>query len=154
MSSSNPEVRKLRAADLDQLLLLYQDIDLLAPESPRPALEETWARIVASELLTYLGVFVDGTLASTCHAVVVPNLTRGIRPYAIIENVGTLASHRRRGLGTLAMRAVIDHCWEAGCYKVMLASGVQRSSAHAFYEALGFDRGAKQSFVLKRPAGR
>jgi GNAT superfamily N-acetyltransferase len=154
MSSHSPELRRLAAADLDPLLALYQDIGLLASESPRQALELTWARILASDLLYYLGVFVEGALASTCHAVVVPNLTRAVRPYAIIENVGTLASHRRRGLGTLAMRAIIDHCWDAGCYKIMLASGVQRSGAHAFYEALGFDGRAKQSFVLKRPDGR
>jgi hypothetical protein len=43
----------------------------------------------------------------------------------------------------------IAHCWNHGCYKIMLASGVQRSGAHAFYEALGFDPRAKQSFVLK-----
>jgi hypothetical protein len=38
---------------------------------------------------------------------------------------------------------------EAGCYKIMLASG-HRSRAHAFYAALGFDAQAKQSFVLSR----
>jgi GNAT superfamily N-acetyltransferase len=146
------EVRRLSAADLDALLALYADIGLLDPASDRRGLEQTWARILASDLLFYLGVFVEGTLASSCHAVIVPNLSRGIRPYAIIENVGTLASQRRRGLGSLAMRSIIAHCWEAGCYKIMLASGMQRSGAHAFYEALGFDPRAKQSFVLTRPS--
>lgn len=112
----------------------------------------TWERILGSDLLLYLGVFVGPTLASTCHAVIVPNLSRGNRPYAIIENVGTLASQRRRGLGTLAMRTAISRCWEAGCYKVMLASGVQRSGAHEFYERLGFDGNAKRSFVLSAPS--
>jgi hypothetical protein len=79
--------------------------------------------------------------------VIVPNLSRGVRPYAITENVGTLATHRRQGLGSLVMRAIIAHCWEAGCYKTMLASGVQRGGAHAFYAALGFDARAKQSFM-------
>ena len=147
-----PEVRRLAAADLDGLLALYSDIGLFEP-SDRLRLEQTWARILDSDLLFYLGVFVDGTLASTCHAVIVPNLSRGVRPYAIIENVGTLVSQQRRGLGSLAMRTIIAHCWDAGCYKVMLASGLQRSGAHAFYEALGFDPRAKQSFVLKRPGG-
>ena len=152
--NGSPTVRRLGAADLDALLALYADIELLEPGSPRAALEQTWARILASDMLHYLGVFGDGTLASTCHAVIVPNLSRGVRPYAIIENVGTLASHRRRGLGALAMRAIIDHCWEAGCYKVMLSSAMKRGGAHAFYEALGFDARAKQSFVLTRPSGK
>jgi len=84
--------------------------------------------------------------------VIVPNLSRGVRPYAIIENVGTLDTHRRQGLGALVVRAAIARCWEAGCYKIMLASGVGGSGAHVFYDALGFDRRAKQSFVLKRPS--
>ena len=153
LSLPNPhEVKQLSATDLDALLALYADIGLLDPASERRRLEQTWARILASDLLVYLGVFVDGVLASTCHAVIVPNLSRGVRPYAIIENVGTLASQRRRGLGSVAMRSIIAHCWDAGCYKIMLASGMQRSGAHAFYEALGFDPRAKQSFVLTRPS--
>jgi GNAT superfamily N-acetyltransferase len=146
------EVRTLAAGDLDALLTLYADIELLDPRSERQSLEQMWKRILASDLIVYLGVFVEGVLASTCHAVIVPNLSRGVRPYAIIENVGTLSTHRRRGLGSLVLRAIIAHCWEAGCYKVMLASGVQRSGAHAFYGALGFDARAKQSFVLTRPS--
>jgi GNAT superfamily N-acetyltransferase len=144
------ETRRLQVVDLDVLLALYADIGLLDPASDRARLEQTWARILASDLLVYLGVFVDGTLAATCHAVIVPNLSRGVRPYAIIENVGTLATHRRRGLGSMVLRAIIAHCWEAGCYKIMLASGMQRSGAHAFYAALGFDARAKQAFVLSR----
>jgi len=147
-----PEVRRLDVGDLDSLLALYSDIGfgLLEAHADRQRLEQTWLRILASDMLVYLGVFVEGALAATCHAVIVPNLTRGVRPYAVIENVGTLAAHRRRGLGSIAMRAIIEHCWEAGCYKIMLASGVQRSGAHAFYHALGFDSRAKQSFVLTR----
>lgn len=144
------DTRRLQAADLDALLALYADIGLLDPASDRQRIEQTWARILASDLLIYLGTFVEGTLAATCHAVIVPNLSRGVRPYAIIENVGTLATHRRRGLGSVVLRAIIAQCWEAGCYKIMLASGMQRSGAHAFYAALGFDAHAKQSFVLCR----
>lgn len=150
-ASSWREARPLVAADLPALLELYSNIGLMDGGSPEQ-LSRTWNQILSSDLLVYLGVFVDGVLASTCHAVIVPNLSRGVRPYAIIENVGTLDSHRRQGLGALAMRTLVAHCWKAGCYKIMLASGLTRSGAHAFYDALGFDRGAKQSFVLARPA--
>ena len=151
--SDPAEVRGLALTDLDALLALYSDIGLLAPESDRQRLAMTWEKILASDILRYTGVFVGKVLASTCHAVIVPNLSRGVRPYAILENVGTLSSHRRQGLGTLALRATIALCWEAGCYKVMLASSVANTGAHAFYAALGFDALAKQSFVLKRPGG-
>jgi GNAT superfamily N-acetyltransferase len=150
-NQSRCTVRDLITADLSQLLALYTDIGLMDGGTVEH-LERTWSRILSTDLLLYLGVFVDGVLASTCHAVIVPNLTRGGRPYAIIENVGTLQTHRRQGLGALAMRTIIARCWEAGCYKIMLASGTQRAAAHAFYDSLGFDRNAKQSFILKPPA--
>lgn len=147
-----PQIRTLISADLGGLLGLYEDIGILKATDSRVGIERTWSRILESDLLHYLGVFVGGSLASTCHAVIVPNLSRSVRPYAIIENVGTLSTHRRRGLGKLAVEAVIARCWQAGCYKIMLASSVQNARAHAFYRALGFDANAKQSFVLVRPA--
>jgi len=66
----------------------------------------------------------------------------------VIENVVTDAAHRRRGFAAVSMRALLSRCWEAGCYKVMLSSGSKRAEVHAFYESLGFDRHAKQSFVI------
>jgi GNAT superfamily N-acetyltransferase len=146
-----PLIRPLIAADLDDLLGLYTDIGILEPTDSREGIAHTWARILESDLLYYVGVFVGGSLASTCHAVIVPNLSRNVRPYAVIENVGTLSTHRRRGLGKLAVEAAITRCWEAGCYKIMLASGVKNARAHAFYRSVGFDTNVKQSFVLTRP---
>jgi hypothetical protein len=34
----------------------------------------------------------------------------------------------------------------------MLMSGTRRAEIHPFYETLGFDRKAKQAFVLERPS--
>ena len=50
------------------------------------------------------------------------------------------------------MSALIERCWERDCYKIMLQSGTRRAGeAHAFYDAIGFDRHAKQAFVIRRP---
>ena len=68
MTQDNHEIRKLRADDLAGLLALYQDIDLLDPASAREQLEHTWRRILASDFLCHLGVFVEGTLAATCQS--------------------------------------------------------------------------------------
>ena len=69
-------------------------------------------------------------------------------PYAVIENVVTDAQYRRRGIGASVMRALLDRCWARRCYKVMLMSAVTRAEMHAFYEAIGFDKTAKQAFVI------
>ena len=145
-------LRALGAHDLDDLLALYAELHPSDPHVPREKLQSTFARMLATPSLVQLGVFVDGTLVSTAQMVLVDNLTRGARPYAIIENVGTLHAHKRRGYGALCIRALVERAWQEDCYKVSLTSGVSRAGeAHLFYEALGFDRHAKQAFVLTRP---
>ena len=78
----------------------------------------------------------------------IPNLTRGARPYAVIENVVTDAAYRRRGIGAAVLRTLMDRCWSRCCYKVMLMSGMRRLEIHGFYESLGFDKNSKQAFVI------
>jgi GNAT superfamily N-acetyltransferase len=146
---ATPILRTLALADLPELLRLYVQVELLDPQTDRGLIARTWARILDEPMLIYVGAFDGETLASTCHAVIVPNLTRGARPYAVIENVATDERLRRRGFGSLAIRHLITRCWESGCYKVSLTSGIHRGPAHAFYESLGFDRDAKHAFVLK-----
>ncbi|MBX9699936.1 MAG: GNAT family N-acetyltransferase, partial [Acetobacteraceae bacterium] len=93
----------------------------------------------------------EGCLAASCTLSVIPNLTRNCRPYALIENVVTLAGHRRRGLGRQVLRAALDRAWAAGCYKVMLATGSRQEATLRFYEGAGFARGGKTYFEARRP---
>ena len=93
----------------------------------------------------------NGKVVASCVATVIPNLTLGARPYVVIENVITHPDYRRRGLGRALMQAILERCWRAGCYKVMLQSAAGRREAHAFYEAVGFDPNARQAFVARPP---
>ncbi|HKP62079.1 MAG TPA: GNAT family N-acetyltransferase [Polyangiales bacterium] len=144
------EIRELARDDLDALLALYAELDPDDDPLPeRAELERIWDGIRGDRDRIYLGGFADGRLVAACNATVIPNLTRGARPYAVIENVITAADQRRRGHGKRLMRALIERCLARNCYKVSLTSGVQRESAHSFYVALGFDPDAKRAFVLK-----
>jgi GNAT superfamily N-acetyltransferase len=145
-------IRELQLADLEQLLTLYAELhqgDDPLPERAR--VEAIWGGMVRDPAQIHLGAFRDGALASTCSATVIANLTRGARPYALIENVVTLARFRRSGLGSAVMKRLIEACWDRGCYKIMLMSALRRSEIYGFYEALGFDRGSKQAFVIAAP---
>jgi GNAT superfamily N-acetyltransferase len=97
---------------------------------------------------------VDGRLVASCILVVVPNLTRGGRPFGVIENVVTHREYRRRGIGSELLHHALDLAWEAGCYKVMLLSGMHRVESHAFYESVGFQKGAKIGFEARPPDTR
>jgi GNAT superfamily N-acetyltransferase len=143
-------IRSLQGQDLDALLALYADLHADDDPAPRDALEAVWHSILRDPGRIYIGGFVGPELVSSCNAVIVPNLTRGVRPYAVIEQVVTHHEHRRRGFGAQTMRHLIERCWERRCYKLMLTSGVQRDEAHQFYDALGFDRSGKQAFVITR----
>ena len=144
------QVRPLAHDDLPKLLALYAHLH--GADNPLPAherLDEIWGRILRDDSHVYMSGFLGETLIGACNAVVVPNLTRGARPYAVIENVVTHAKDRRTGAGTKVMRRLIDECIARGCYKIMLMSAADRDSAHEFYQSLGFDKKSKQAFVLK-----
>ena len=95
------------------------------------------------------GGFANGSLVASCTLAVVPNLTRGCRPFGVIENVVTHASHRRRGYGKEILREALSTAWSANCYKVMLLTGRKDEATLRFYESAGFDRHGKQAFVAR-----
>jgi len=70
--------------------------------------------------------------------IVVPNLTRRGRPYAVLENIVVDAARRGERIGEALVRHAIDAARRGGCHKVALMSRVERIDAHRFYERLGF----------------
>jgi GNAT superfamily N-acetyltransferase len=143
-------IRELADDDLDALLELYAQLH--PDDDPLPGrseLERLWERIRGDADRIYLGGFVAGRLIAACNAAIIPNLTRGARPYAVIENVITDAKHRRHGYAKQLMRALIERCLARNCYKVSLTSAAHREGPHKFYVELGFDPDDKRAFVLK-----
>ncbi|WP_460661951.1 GNAT family N-acetyltransferase [Kribbella swartbergensis] len=89
-----------------------------------------------------------GLVVATTYLNVIPNLTRGAAPYAVIENVVVDADRRGRGLGKRIMAGTLQAAKDAGCYKVMLMTGSRKVSTHAFYKACGFG-GGKTAYVWR-----
>ena len=141
--------RPLTRADADAILPLYAD--LIQSETPpdRATAMARLDKILSHDGTTLHGALRDGAVVAMCTLHILPNMTRGGRPYALIENVVTAADARRRGHARRAMQSAIDAAWAAGCYKVMLLSG--SADGHAFYPRLGFDGDAKRGFILRRP---
>jgi GNAT superfamily N-acetyltransferase len=83
----------------------------------------------------------------------VPNLTRGARPYGLIENVVTHPDWRGRGIGTAVLHHALNLAWDADCYKVMLLTGRTDEATLGFYERAGFAGGEKTGFVARPPRG-
>ena len=110
-----------------------------------------WAEILGNPRILYLVAVDSARIVGTCHVLVVPNLTRSGRPYALVENVVVDGAHRRQGIGRKLVGLAVDFAKSLHCYKVMIQSSAKRSEAHAFYQDFGFDCEAKRSFVLQLP---
>lgn len=142
-------VRQAVRADVPQLLALYPHLD---PTDQLPPLDVAEQRFDALGAYRGSAIFIgisDGSLVAACTLVVIPNLTRGAKPYALIENVVTHADYRGRGFGKQMLRAAVEAAWQCGCYKVMLMTGSKRPSTLAFYVAAGFEQ-SKTGFQIRR----
>ena len=144
-------IRPATSDDLPGVLILYRQLNPDDPVLDLAVAEPVWATLLSSGLTTPFVVEIEGLLVASCTLAIVPNLSRGARPYGVIENVVTSSDHRRTGLGRAVLQAALDKAWEADCYKVLLATGSRRESTLRFYEGVGFQRDAKTYFEIRRP---
>ena len=146
-------VRALTRPDLAQLLSLYQHLNPNdAPLPDSATVEAVWSETLANARMRHLGGFEADALVAACTICVVPNLTRGFRPYAVIENVVTAAAHRRKGWGRAVLSEAMSYAWAQNCYKVMLLSGRKDEAVVRFYESAGFNSDEKRGYVARAVA--
>lgn len=153
MNDDMVRIRHATPADLPGLLALYRH---LTPDDTPPTTKV--ATGILKRFLCYPGsaIFLaqaGATLVGSCVLVVIPNLTRGGLPYGLIENVVTHGDFRRRGIGRRLLDAATDAAWEAGCYKLMLLTGMSDAGTLGFYESAGFAQ-TKTGFQKRRIAAR
>jgi len=144
----NLQIRTLRPDELPALLRLYEHLH--AADEPLPdaaTIKQVWDELCNDPKLHYLVAETDNALVASCVLAIIPNLTRGARPYGLVENVVTHAEYRRHGIGTALLRHALAVAWEHNCYKVMLLTGRKDPSVLRFYEKAGFRQGVKTGFI-------
>ena len=87
----------------------------------------------------YVACLVD-KVVGTFALLIMDNLAHHGTPSGIVEDVAVDPHMQGRGIGKAMMRFARDVCREKGCYKLSLTSNQVRERAHAFYEAIGFER--------------
>jgi GNAT superfamily N-acetyltransferase len=145
------EVREIKENELNELLNLYSHLH--ASDDPLPDIETVngvWDEIQRNPNIQYFGLFSDGRLLSCCTICIIPNLTRGCRPYGVIENVVTHEDFRNKGYGKNILGYALEYAWSRNCYRVMLQTNRKDEATLHFYESAGFDRYQKQAFTTKR----
>lgn len=144
----NLNFRTVSRHELPALLELYRHLH--AVDVPLPAedqIQQVWDDIVTDPKLYCLVGEGEGKFITSCILAIIPNLTRGARPYGLIENVVTHAAYRQKGIGTKLLRYTLQLAWEKNCYKVMLLTGSKREETLRFYEQAGFRKGVKTGFI-------
>ena len=89
----------------------------------------------------------DERLVASCMLSVTESLTRGARPFALVENAVTHEDHRQNGFGKLCVRAAIDVAERENYYKVMVMTRSDREWKREFYERCDFDSEEKTGVV-------
>ena len=140
-------IREAMEGDLEGLLSLYTYLhDNRLPELTG-AIMKLWQRIIGDEGHHVIIAEVDGEIVASCVCVIVPNLTHGQRPYALIENVVTHPAYRGRGFATACLNRARDIAIDAHCYKLMLLTGAKDEGTLSFYEKAGYNRRDKTAFI-------
>ena len=90
---------------------------------------------------------IDGKIVASCVCVIIPNLTRNVRPYAFVENVVTHGEYRKKGYATDCLNFAKKIAEENNCYKMMLLTGSKEESTLNFYRNAGYNSSDKTAFI-------
>lgn len=125
-------IREDTQEDLTQILHLYLYLHEKAIPEDSQQLRDTWERIINDKNHHLIVCERDGKIVAACVCVIIPNLTRNVRPYAFIENVVTHADYRKMGYATECLNYAKYIAEQNNCYKMMLLTGSKEESTLHF----------------------
>ena len=140
-------IREAEDRDLWPLMDLYLHLHEDRVPEDDGHLQKVWQSILQDPNHHLIVCEEDCKLVSSCVCVVILNLTRNVRPYALIENVVTDPVWRGKGLATACLNYAREIARAAGCYKLMLSTGSKREETLRFYRNAGYNSEDKTGFV-------
>lgn len=140
-------VREVKREDLDALLELYTFLHEDSIPETDNHLTHVWDMIIEDPNHHLLVNEIDGKIISSCVCVIIPNLTRNVRPYAFIENVVTHGDYRGKGYATECLDYAKKIAEKENCYKMMLLTGSRKPETLRFYENAGYNSSDKTAFI-------
>jgi len=140
-------VREVNENELNKLLELYLHLHEKSVPEMTEHLRKVWKTIMQDANHHIIVKVIDGKIVSSCVCVVIPNLTRNIRPYAFIENVATHADYRGKGYATECLNYAKEIAENENCYKMMLLTGSKKEETLKFYGNAGYNSSDKTAFI-------
>lgn len=138
-------VREIAENELNELLELYLCLHEKTVPEMTEHLKNTWNAIIRDDNHHIIVNETDGRLVSSCVCVIIPNLTRNIRPYVLIENVVTHEDYRGKGYATECLNYEKEIAEKADCYKMFMLTYVNRSLKNTVKKS-GTDEEMRQSY--------
>ena len=140
-------LREIKENELQELLELYLHLHEESVPEMTEHLKDTWNTIIQDKNHHIIVKEVDGRIVSSCVCVIIPNLTRNIRPYAFVENVVTHGDYRGKGYATECLNFAKEIAEKENCYKMMLLTGSKKESTLDFYRGAGYNSLDKTAFI-------
>lgn len=147
MDDSGVIIRLAEKEDLDGLLHLCSQFRDDPVPKITPGLRKMWEEMLDASYYHVWLAAKGQKVVSSLVLLIIPNLTHGQRPYAVIENVITDKELRNRGYASLLLSAAREMARGKGCYKIMLMTGSKADSTLRFYEKAGYNRNDKTAFI-------
>lgn len=140
-------VREAKKEDLKEILELYLYLHEDSVPETSEHLIKTWNQIIQDENHHLIINEINGKIVSSCVCVIIPNLTRNVRPYAFVENVVTHAEYRNKGYATECLAFAKAVAEKNNCYKMMLLTGSKEQKTLSFYNNAGYNCTDKTAFI-------
>lgn len=140
-------IREANNNDLDPILQLYLYLHEKSIPEDSAHLRDTWESIIKDINHHLIVCEIDDMIVASCVCVIIPNLTRDVRPYAFVENVVTHKDYRNKGYATACLNYAKQIAMEDNCYKMMLLTGSKEESTLNFYRKAGYNSTDKTAFI-------
>lgn len=140
-------IREACKADLKEILELYLFLHETNVPEESEHLKQTWNKIITDTEHHLIVCEIEGKIVASCVCVIIPNLTRNVRPYAFIENVVTHKDYRGRGYATACLNYARKLAEDNHCYKMMLLTGAKEQKTLGFYANVGYNSSDKTAFI-------
>ena len=124
-------VREIYENELSKLLNLYLCLHEKSVPERTEHLKTTWETIIKDKNHHIIVNEADNKIVSSCVCVIIPNLTRNVRPYAFIE----------------CLNYAKEIAKMENCYKMMLLTGSKEESILKFYRSAGYNSSDKTAFI-------
>jgi ribosomal protein S18 acetylase RimI-like enzyme len=107
-------IRLAQREDYTQLSGLLNHSNPTDPEETKVEYQ-IFQEIIGSNYLDLIVAENNSLLVGSCYLNIMPNMTRGGRPYAVIENVITHSASCNQGIGQALITRALELVWKENC---------------------------------------